>query len=156
MNISIFGLGYVGCVGMGCLAQQGHCMVGVDAQATKVDFIKQGSATIIEKDIDRLLADEHRAGRITATQDVVEAVFQTEVSFICVGTPSTSNGHLDLTAIHKVAEQIGEALRQKENGRHVVAVRSTVLPGTHAAVSDIIARVSGRQAGQGFADVYKP
>jgi GDP-mannose 6-dehydrogenase len=141
---------------MGCLAQQGHRMVGVDAQSTKVNFIKEGRPTIIEKDIERILAEQHAAGRITATQNVAEAVLQTEVSFICVGTPSTPNGHLDLTAIHKVAEQIGEALRRKEGGRHVVAVRSTVLPGTQAAVSEIIARVSGRVPGEGFAVVSNP
>src|SRR5262245_15724315 len=117
LAISIFGLGYVGCVGMGCLAQQGHRMIGVDPQETKVRFISQGRSTIIEKDIDRILAEVHAAGRISATSEVAEAILQSEVTFICVGTPSTSNGHLDLTAIHKVAEQIGGALRHK-SGRH--------------------------------------
>ncbi len=141
---------------MGCLARQGHRMVGVDAQATKVDYIDEGRATIIEKDIDGILAEEHGAGRISATQNVTEAVLQTEVSFICVGTPSTSNGHLDLSAIHKVSEQIGAALREKKTGRHVIALRSTVLPGTGAAVSEIIARVSNRTPGQEFAVVSNP
>ncbi len=156
MNISIFGLGYVGCVGMGCLAQQGHRMVGVDAQAQKVDFIHAGRPTILEKDIERILSEAHAAGRISATLDVAAAVLDTEVSFICVGTPSTNNGHLDLNAIYKVAEQIGEALRQKAGGRHVVALRSTVPPGTGATVSEIVARVSGRVAGEGFAVVSNP
>jgi len=155
-SISVFGLGYVGCIGMGCLAKIGHRMVGVDVQAAKVDFIKEGRPTIIEKDIGQILATEHAAGRISATQNVAEAVLQTDVSFICVGTPSTPNGHLDLSAIHKVTEQIGEILRQKHTGRHVIAVRSTVLPGTGAAVSEIIARVSGRMPGQDFAVVSNP
>ncbi len=155
-NISIFGLGYVGCVGMGCLAQQGHRMVGVDTEATKVSFIDQGRPTIIEKDIDGILAEQHAAGRISATRDATLAVSQTEVSFICVGTPPSSTGHLNLTAIHKVAEQIGEALRHKNNGRHVIALRSTVLPGTGAAVSEIIARASGQVAGHDFAVVSNP
>lgn len=156
MRISIFGLGYVGCVGVGCLARYGHQMVGVDPQATKVDFVREGRATIIEKDIDRILAEEHAAGRIRATQDVLEAVLQTQVSFICVGTPPTANGHLDLAAIHSVAEQIGEALRRKVEGRHVVAIRSTVLPGTQEAVSEIVARVSGLRSGEDFAVVSNP
>jgi len=141
---------------MGCLARQGHRMVGVDAQATKVEFIAQGHPTIIEKDIDRILAQEHAAGRISATQSAEDAILETEVSFICVGTPSTPTGHLDLSAIHKVAEQIGEALRRKDKARHVIAIRSTVLPGTQAAVSEIVARVSGRVPGQDFAVVANP
>lgn len=156
MNIGIFGLGYVGCVGMGCLAQQGHRMVGVDPQSTKVEFINSGRSTIIEKDIDRILAEQYAAGRIAATSNAAEAVAQTEVSFICVGTPPTSNGHLDHTAIHHVAKQIGDALREKPRARHVVAVRSTVLPGTCAVVSEIIATASGCVVGEDFAVVSNP
>jgi GDP-mannose 6-dehydrogenase len=155
-KISIFGLGYVGCVGIGCLAQQGHRMVGVDPQATKVEFINQGRATIIEKGIDEILAAEHLAGRISATSEVRKAILETEVSFICVGTPPTPNGHLDLSAIHAVAEQIGLALKEKAGGRHVIAVRSTVLPGTGAEVSEIIARASGLVPGEDFAVVSNP
>ncbi len=155
MKISIFGLGYVGCVGMGCLARQGHRMVGVDPQKSKVEFINAGKPTIIEKDIDGILADCHAAGLIEATIDTADAVGRTEVSMICVGTPSTPKGHLDLTAIRKVAEQIGHALRQKV-GRHVVALRSTVLPGTGQMVSQLIAEASGREAGRDFAVVANP
>ena len=155
MNISIFGLGYVGCVATGCLAQQGHRVIGVDPQQTKVDFINHGQATIIEEGIAEILIAQHAAGRISATRSVAEAIGSTEVSFICVGTPPTANGHLDLTAITKVAEEIGAALKQK-SGRHVIAVRSTVLPGTREKVIETIARTSGRKAGEDFAVVSNP
>jgi len=155
MNISIFGLGYVGCVATGCLAQQGHRVIGVDPQASKVDFINQGKPTIIEEGITEILEAEHRAGRVSATRSVADAIAQTEVSFICVGTPPTSTGHLDLTAIEKVAAEIGAALKAKTS-RHVIAVRSTVLPGTREKVMAIIANSSGRKAGVEFAVVSNP
>jgi len=155
MNISIFGLGYVGCVATGCLAQQGHRVIGVDPQQTKVDFINQGKPTIIEEGIAEIMSAQHAAGRISATRSAAEAVAATDVSFICVGTPPTPNGHLDLTAITKVAEEIGSALKQK-SGRHVIAVRSTVIPGTREKVVEILARASGRTPGQDFAVVSNP
>jgi len=155
MNISIFGLGYVGCVAMGCLARKGHRVIGVDPQASKVEFLNQGRPTIIEKDIDELIAEQHRLGRISATQDAATAVLATDVSFICVGTPPTANGHLDLTAIRHVANQIGQALAQKTS-RHVIALRSTVLPGTGQLIADLIATASGRVAGEDFAVVSNP
>ena len=155
MNISVFGLGYVGCVGMGCMAQHGHRMVGVDPQSSKVEFINAGKPTIIEKDIAGILEKCHAAGLIEATTDTADAIARTEVSLICVGTPSTSKGHLDLSAIRKVAEQIGHALRTK-TGRHVIGLRSTVLPGTGQLVSRLIAEASGREAGRDFAVVSNP
>src|SRR5205814_579865 len=109
--------------------------------------------TIIEKDIDDLLAEQYRAGRISATRSAEEAILRTTVSFICVGTPATNNGHLDLTAIWKVSKEIGLALKAKEGERHVVAVRSTVLPGTGAEVARIIADVSGLTLNRDFAVV---
>lgn len=155
MDISIFGLGYVGCVGAGCLAQAGHRVIGVDPQQSKVDFINQGKPTIIEEGIDEILAAQHAAGRISATNSAEAATSATEVSFICVGTPPTSNGHLDLAAIAKVADDIGVALRKK-TGRHVIAIRSTVFPGTREKVARIVADASGRIYGQDFAVVSNP
>jgi len=155
MHISIFGLGYVGCVGAGCLAQMGHHVIGVDPQQTKVDFINQGKPTIIEEGIAEILAAQQAAGRISATRSAAEAVTRTEVSFICVGTPSTSNGHLDLTAVANVAREIGVALKAK-SGRHVIALRSTVLPGTREKVEHIVAESSGRIPGEDFAIVSNP
>ena len=155
MNISSFGLGYVGCVASGCLAEQGHRVIGVDPQQSKVDFINQGKPTIIEDGITEILIAQHAAGKISATRSVADAVAATEVSFICVGTPPTPNGHLDLSAIFKVSEEIGAALKQK-SGRHVIAVRSTVLPGTREQVIAAIAKASGRKHGEDFAVVSNP
>ncbi len=155
MNISIFGLGYVGCVASGCLAQLGHRVIGVDPQQSKVDFINQGQPTIIEEGIAEIMAEQHRAGRIRATRSAAEAVPATDVSFICVGTPPTPNGHLDLSAIMKVAAEIGAALKAKQ-GRHVLAVRSTVLPGTREKVQAVVAEHSGLTPGVDFAIVSNP
>ena len=137
MNISIFGLGYVGCVGMGCLASQGHRMIGVDVSQEKVSLINQGKPTIVEKDIDQLIAEGFQKGLISATTDYKDAVLRTDISFLCVGTPSAENGHLDLSYIMQTAHQIGEALREKQSF-HVVVIRSTVFPGTNQKMTEII------------------
>lgn len=155
MNISIFGLGYVGCVGMGCLASQGHKIIGVDVSDKKVELINQGVPTIVEKDIDKLIMDGHKKGMVSATKDFVKAVHSSDISFICVGTPSSDNGHLDLTYIMKTAEQIGEALKEK-TGFHVVVIRSTVFPGTNEKVGQIIADISGKEINKDFAIVSNP
>jgi GDP-mannose 6-dehydrogenase len=155
MNISIFGLGYVGCVGAGCLAKLGHRVIGVDPQQSKVDFVNQGKPTIIEEGISEILVEQHAAGNISATCSVADAVSATEVSFICVGTPPTPNGHLELGAIFKVSEEIGSAIKLKP-GRHVIAVRSTVLPGTREQVIAVLSRASGRRHGEDFAVVSNP
>ena len=101
MKISIFGLGYVGCVSLGCLAKNGHNIIGVDVSETKVKQINSGLPTIIEKDIDIIIQEEHLKGTISATTDFVQAVKDTEVSIIAVGTPSTSTGHLNLDFIFR-------------------------------------------------------
>ena len=155
MNISIFGLGYVGCVGIGCLSKQGHTMVGVDVSDVKVDLINQGKPTIVEKDIDALISEGHQAGRIRATKDYKDAVLSTDISFLCVGTPSSENGHLDLTFILQTAHQIGQALKEKE-GFHIVVIRSTVFPGTNAKMTAIIEQESGKKHDVDFAVVSNP
>lgn len=155
MNISIFGLGYVGCVGAACLAKLGHNVIGVDVNENKVRLIQEGKPTIIEEGIAALCQEAHDAGRMTATTDVNEAVQKTDVSFIVVGTPSSKEGHLNLNYIYAVARQIGEALRNK-NGFHIVAIRSTVLPGTNEKVGDIIAETSGKERGKDFTIVSNP
>src|SRR5688500_3622217 len=96
MKISIFGLGYVGCVSLGCLAKNGHEVIGVDVNTMKVDLINEGKATIVEKDIDDIIYEQFKEGRIRATTDYKEAVLWSDVSILCVGTPSTSKGHLNL------------------------------------------------------------
>lgn len=155
MNISIFGLGYVGCVGLGCLAKNGHNLIGVDVSQTKVNLINQGKPTIIEKDVDKLISEGLNSGRIRATHDYKDAVHNTDISFIAVGTPSTDDGHLNLDYIYKVAEEIGEALRTKEDF-HIVIIRSTVLPGTNKRVSTIIEAISGKKCNVAFAVVSNP
>ena len=160
MNISIFGLGYVGCVGAACLAKLGHRVVGVDVNENKVRLINEGKPTIIEEGIAELCAEAHSKGLMSATMDVREAVHATDVSFIVVGTPSSKEGHLNLNYIYKVAEQIGEALKDKpankDGLRHIVAIRSTVLPGTNEKVGEIIAQASGLVRGKDFTIVSNP
>lgn len=154
-NISIFGLGYVGCVSLGCLAKNGYNVVGVDVVQHKVDLINQGKPTIIEKDIDTIIAEQHKAGRIRATTDNIQAVKDTDVSIICVGTPSTGNGHLNLEYIYNTARGIGEALREKDSF-HVIAIRSTVLMGTNQKVGELIEEASGKKRNEDFAVVSNP
>ena len=155
MNISIFGLGYVGCVGMGCLAKQGHVMVGVDVSDEKVKRVNSGQATIVENEIDTLMAEGFQQNRIRATKDYKEAVLNTDISFICVGTPSSDNGHLNLEYIYQTAREIGEALTKKSSF-HIVVIRSTVFPGTNAKVSELIEQASGKKCNSDFAVVSNP
>jgi len=160
MNISIFGLGYVGCVGAACLAKLGHRVVGVDVNENKVRLINEGKPTIIEEGIAELCAEAHEKGLMSATMDVREAVRATNVSFIVVGTPSSKEGHLNLNYIYKVAEQIGAALSDKpankDGLRHIIAIRSTVLPGTNEKVGRIIEEISGLKRGKDFTIVSNP
>lgn len=155
MNISIFGLGYVGCVGIGCLASQGHRMTGVDVSDVKVNLINSGKPTIVEKDIDELIKKGFDEGRISATLDYKQAVLNTDISFICVGTPSAENGHLNLNFIYQTAKEIGVSLKDK-NGFHIVVIRSTIFPGTNAKISEIIENESGKHRNVDFAVVSNP
>lgn len=155
MIISIFGLGYVGCVGMGCMAQSGHTVIGVDVAPEKVERINSGKATIVEKDIDELIANAHALKLIRATHDYKEAVLHSDISFLCVGTPSTDKGHLNLDYIYQTAKEIGEALEVKSTF-HVVVIRSTVLPGTNDKLSAIIEKFSGKVRDIDFAVVSNP
>lgn len=155
MNISIFGLGYVGCVGAACFASMGHKVIGVDVSPRKVELINQGRPTIIERDIEDLCRKGHESGLLSATGSADEAVAATDISFIAVGTPSSPQGHLNLDYIHAVALEIGRALRHKDTF-HIVAVRSTVLPGTNERVGEIIAEESGKERNRHFAVVSNP
>jgi GDP-mannose 6-dehydrogenase len=156
LKVSVFGLGYVGTVSAGCLAQSGHEVIGVDPVATKVDLINQGQSPIIEAEINEIIASAVKSGRIRATQDATQAILDTELSFICVGTPSQVNGNLDLTYIRRICEQIGEALKQKA-GRHTVVIRSTILPGTmRNIVVPVLQERSGKKAGTDFGVCHNP
>ena len=150
MRISVFGLGYVGTVSAGCLAYDGHEVVGVDPLPTKVDLISRGQSPIIETDIGEIIAATAKAGRLRATSDPVQAVRETELSFVCVGTPSQANGNLDLRYIRRICEQIGEALKRKSE-HHTVVIRSTILPGTMLRiVIPTLEEFSGKKAAVDF------
>ena len=156
MRISVFGLGYVGAVSAGCLASDGHRVIGVDPNAVKVDLMSRGVAPIVEKDIAELIEGSVKAGRLEATTDVAQAVFDTDLSLICVGTPSQLNGSLDLTYVRRVCEDIGAALREKV-GFHVVVARSTMLPGTmRSVVIPTLEESSGKTAGVDFGVCNNP
>lgn len=155
MNISIFGLGYVGCVSLGCLAQNGHKVIGVDVNQNKIDLINQGKPTIIEAEIDLIIKEQHAAGSIIATTDSEMAVLNSEISIIAVGTPSSEKGHLNLNYIFTVAEKIGNAISKKDEF-HIVALRSTVMPGTCDKIADIIEKSSGKKRNEAFAVVDNP
>lgn len=155
MNISIFGLGYVGCVSLGCLAKNGHNVIGVDISQVKVDQINSGHATIIEKDIDIIMSEQKAAGRIRATTETNIAVTGSDISIVAVGTPSTEKGHLNLQHIFQVAENIGEALKQKSTF-HIIAIRSTIMPGACDKFAGIVAKVSGKKRNVDFAIVDNP
>jgi len=143
MKVSIFGLGYVGCVSAGCLAKSGHEVVGVDVNETKVDMLAGGRSPVVEKDLDALLAEAVGAGRLRATTSAAAAVTATELSLVCVGTPSNANASLDLSYVERVCEEIGAALRAKK-GAHMVCVRSTMVPGsTDEVVRPALARGMG-------------
>lgn len=155
MNISIFGLGYVGCVGAACCAKLGHHVIGNDVSENKVNLINQGRPTIIEAEIDELCKEAHDKGLLEATMDYHYAVHNSEISFIVVGTPSSKEGHLNLNYIYGVAREIGEALKDKDSF-HVIAIRSTVLPGTNKKVGEIIEESSGKKRNVDFAVVSNP
>jgi len=156
LRVSIFGLGYVGAVSAGCLAQEGHEVIGVDRARTKVELINAGQAPIIEAEIGEIIAAGVRVGRLRAIQDPVQAIRDTDVSFVCVGTPSQVNGNLDLMYVRRVCEEIGLALRSKA-ARHTIVIRSTILPGTmRRVVIPIIEEYSGKQAGIEFGVCNNP
>jgi GDP-mannose 6-dehydrogenase len=131
VSLSVFGLGYVGCVSSACFAKQGHQVIGVDVSQAKVAMINSGTATIVESGIGELVAQMVSEGRLSATTNVDYAVRRSDVSLICVGTPSRPNGGIDLRYVERVCEEIGAAIRTKD-ARHTVVVRSTILPGTTA------------------------
>lgn len=155
MDISILGLGYVGCVGAACMAKLGHHVIGNDISENKVSLLNQGRATIVEAEIDEYIKEAFESGKLEATMDVAYAVRHSEISFISVGTPSSRNGHLNLEYIYDAARQIGKALADKEEF-HIVAIRSTVLPGTNAKVGEIIEEISGKKRGENFTVVSNP
>ena len=154
--ISIFGLGYVGSVSAACFAHLGHRVIGVDVSQPKVQMLAEGKSPIIEARMSELVAEAHLAGRLSATTDAATAIAESDVSFICVGTPSLKNGKLNLCHVEHVAAEIGTALKSKTSF-HVVVLRSTVLPGTtQSLLIPTLERASGKKAGKDFAVCYNP
>jgi GDP-mannose 6-dehydrogenase len=129
MRIAVFGLGYVGIVSAACLARDGHVVVGVDPTREKVGLVNDGRSPIVEKYVGELVAEAVEAGRLSATSSAAEAVAASDMSLVCVGTPSRRNGSLDVAAVERVCEEIGAAVQEKAAPHHVV-IRSTILPGT--------------------------
>ncbi len=156
MKISIFGLGYVGTVSAGCLAREGHEVIGVDPVRTKVDLVNAGRSPVIEAEIGEIIATAVKSGSLRATADQDQALRETELSFVCVGTPSQVNGNLDVAYVRRVCELIGQTLKTKST-RHTVVIRSTILPGTmHGIVIPVLEEYSGKKAGVDFGVCNNP
>jgi GDP-mannose 6-dehydrogenase len=155
-RLSIFGLGYVGCVSAACLAREGHHVIGVDVNEEKLGAVNAGQSPVLETGLDQLISDAVSQGRLRATSNSVAAVNESDISLICIGTPGNKDGSIDLSHLINVCEQIGSALREKRSG-HIVVVRSTVLPGTVGTVLvPILESQSGRKAGRDFGVCVNP
>lgn len=156
MNVSVFGLGYVGCVTAACLARDGHEVIGVDVSPQKVAQVRAGGAPVLEPGLEGFIADATASGKLRATLDAQLAVHESEISLLCVGTPSNGNGSLKLDYLVSVSREIGAALATKR-GYHVVVVRSTVLPGTvRETLLPFLEGCSGKKAGAAFGVCMNP
>jgi len=156
MRISIFGLGYVGAVSLACLARDGHSVIGVDIDNAKLELIRDGKTPVVEEGMVDLMARVAASGRVTVTTDVIQAVLDSEVSLICVGTPSAPNGSQDQSAIIKLTHDLGRAMRGKADG-HVFVFRSTLVPGTvEDVLRPLVERESGKREGEDFHVCFQP
>ena len=156
MKLSVFGLGYVGCVAAACLAEAGHDVVGVDVNPTKVEIINSGKSPIIEDGISELMAKVVASGHLSATTDSARAIRDSDISLVCVGTPSNQNGSLHLRHVEQVCGEIGAALKNK-NERHIIVIRSTMLPGTvENTVVPVLEETSGKKAVKDFGICINP
>jgi GDP-mannose 6-dehydrogenase len=156
MKISVFGLGYVGSVTAACLADRGFFVIGVDINQDKVDWINRQKSPVLEKGLEQCIERSVKNGRLVATTDVCEAVAKSDVSLVCVGTPSKPNGDLDLQFVNRVAEQIGNALKAKA-AYHTVVFRSTMLPGTTMdKMRPILEKHSGKLVGNELGLCFNP
>ena len=156
MKISIFGLGYVGAVSLACLARDGHQVIGVDIDKTKLKLIAAGKTPVVEEGMVELMQSVAASGRVTVTADTQAAVLGSDISLVCVGTPSAPNGSQDQGAIVRLAAQLGQALARKSEP-HVVVFRSTIVPGTvEDVLRPIVERESGKQDGVDFFLCFQP
>jgi GDP-mannose 6-dehydrogenase len=155
-SISIFGLGYVGSVSAACLAHMGHRVIGVDVNPAKVQMLESGRSPIIETRMAELVSEGNKTGRLLFTTNAGTAVLNSDISFLCVGTPSLRSGKLDLSHVEHVAREVGAALKEKES-HHLVVLRSTTLPGTtESLVIPVLEASSGRKHGIDFTVCYNP
>ncbi|MDZ7289559.1 MAG: nucleotide sugar dehydrogenase [candidate division KSB1 bacterium] len=156
MKLSIFGLGYVGTVTSACFARNGHEVVGVDVNPHKVALLNDGISPIVEEEIGDMVKESVRSGRLRATEDVQDAIDNTDISLICVGTPSNGNGSLSLYSVISVCRSIAQVLRHKQ-GYHLIVLRSTVLPGTvNRVIVPLLEQESGKKVGNGFGLCFNP
>lgn len=156
LDISVFGMGYVGIVSAACLTHNGHTVIGVDTNETKTDLVNAGTSPIIEKDVAAFLSEAHTDEILSATTNAAEAVANSSLSLVCVGTPSRKNGSLDTSIVEKVCEEIGAAIKLKDD-YHCVVIRSTMLPGTiKSVVIPALENSSGKRAGIDFGVAINP
>jgi len=156
MKISIFGLGYVGAVSLACLSRDGHQVIGVDIDQTKLELIAAGKTPVVEEGMVDLMQQVAASGRVTVTTDTEQAVLGSDISLVCVGTPSAANGSQDQGAILRLAEVMGRALAKK-TVPHVVVFRSTLVPGTvEDVLRPIVEQHSGKKDGVDFHLCFQP
>ena len=156
MRISVFGLGYVGCVSAACLAEIGHKVIGVDLNESKVKMINSGKCPIVEKDLDKIIEEVVCDNKLSATSDWLDAVSKTDIAMVCVGTPNKDNGGIDLTFIERVSEHLGKAIKIKQD-YFLLVIRSTIFPGTiEKTIIPILERESGKKVGVDFGICMNP
>src|SRR5918993_785279 len=156
MKISIFGLGYVGAVSLACLARDGHNVIGVVIDPAKLELLRAGKTPVVEEGMVDLMAQVASSGRVEVTTDVQRAVLESDLSLVCVGTPSAANGSQDQTAVLRLGRDIGVAIGAKQDP-HTVVFRSTLVPGTvESALRPLIEEASGKRDGDGFFLCFQP
>jgi GDP-mannose 6-dehydrogenase len=157
MRISVFGLGYVGTVTAACLAANGHEVVGVDVAADKVECVNRGRSPIVERDVDRIIGEAVAAGKLRATTETDDAILNSDLAVVCVGTPSFADSGVDTQYVERVAVQIGDALGRSDKSDFLFVLRSTVTPGTtRKLVIPALERTTARTIGSGYDIVFHP
>lgn len=156
VKVGVYGLGYVGCVSAVCMAWRGFDVIGVDVNADKMDSLRQGRSPVVEAKIGELTAEVVASGKLTVSSDFKMAVASTDISLVCVGTPSTSSGGLSTTALEQVTKDIGAALAETDRW-HVVVYRSTMVPGTcEGLLIPLLEKASGKKSGVDFGVCVNP
>lgn len=156
MKVSVLGLGYVGCVSAACLSDMGHTVIGLDVDPMKLEPLRQGRSPIVEPGLAELVKKGVAEGRLSVTEDYAKAIAESEISLVCVGTPSTETGTPNLEYTKRVCAQVGAALRDKA-AFHTIVFRSTIPPGTvETELVPILERESGKREGEAFGALFNP